>query len=327
MLLSLVMRLRMFNVTVCVPLRIRSMLRHILSHLLVPSNVVVYLILITHTLFTVMTTLSQTPAAIRTRRCRSHMSAIARRCAKLKRRDSTRSYHKRKRIAKATQAWRDALTPQQRAEHLRKQREYARARRARARTTRESETTATTADHRRAHDNASCRADNVTQTRISAHFAPPILGSVRHTRIHSHLAAHRAALAVARSRVDTRPANISASPSAALLSHTRKCLTRIGMLRSTQQRPRYSSPLREKLQRDEDLRKAALAVETRLYAERVIARDTKAATAHRIATRALHLRPTRRTTHLFPTTHNVRSPFNPTPRRSITHTFPHTGVG
>ncbi len=287
----------------------------------------IYLIKIAHNTFIVMTTLSQTPDAIRTRRCRSHMSAIARRCAKLKRRVSTRSYHKRKRIAKATQAWRAAFTPQQRAEHLRKQREYARARRARARTARESETTATTADHRRAHDNASCRADKVTQHRISAHFAAPILGSVRHTSIHSHLAAHRAALAVARSRVATRPANISTPPSAALLSHTRKCLTRIGMLRSTQQRPRYTASLRAKLQRDETLRKAALAVETRLYAECVLARETKASAAYFTASRAFHLRPTRHTTHLFPTTHNVRSPFNPTPRKTTMHTFPRTGVG
>ncbi len=54
----------------------------------------IYLIHIAHNIFTVMTTLSQTPDAIRTHRCRNHMSTIARRCVKLKRRVSTHSYHK-----------------------------------------------------------------------------------------------------------------------------------------------------------------------------------------------------------------------------------------
>ena len=171
-----------------------------------------------------------TPVARRMRAYRRRISAPKQRAVKCARRIYQQNYRNRKKAQLRSQQWRDNLTTEQRAERNRKQREYARKRRAARHTSREDETASTTcstATHRRSHRNATCRPDSARAKRVRACF-PASSHRVQHTHANSKQAAHRSAVNTARTRISRhaapKPRDIS------LDAHTRECLQRVARL-------------------------------------------------------------------------------------------------
>ena len=225
----------------------------------------------------IMSDLSQTPAAKCMRRLRSTRTPIQTFIAKRRQREYSKAYRTRQRAATArnraaanSRAWRTNLSAAQRVKYLAKNAAAARKRRAKraadkraaARENESKRALTTTASYRTSHDNATCRPDSSSSSRTS----------VCHTHVQSQQPAHRVAINTARSRIapNLNPARHMPRDTS-LDEHTTACLTRVGAFsKPKRRRARYSHSLREKLERDDELRTEAMQIDARLYAQSVI---------------------------------------------------------